>query len=131
MENTIYRVHIDNDSDFMDENVYIDITLPDTPKVNDYLRLTFKQIEELEKKVKANFNIGRSYIPYWLHGAVKKASRTGGIYKEECINDIFFNDAQYVKNVMFNADSNIIHIELGDDPDKTVCDLQNKEYDNK
>ncbi len=111
------RVHIENENTFMDENVFVDITLPAVPRKGDTLYLTEEAQTELENKAKSNLKIAVSYAPLWFYGHSRKhlseiKEWDNDTLKPEHLKDLSFDDANCVSAVAFDANSDIVHVEL-------------------
>lgn len=111
------RVYIKmNTGEFLDNNVNVLITLPDTPRRGDIVLLTKSEIIELEDEAKMSGDRVvegySSYYPEWYrkgHQGIKDTDM------------LIFSEAKYVKHVIFKAWSedeyvsgtNEVHIVLG------------------
>lgn len=101
-------VHIKNDNDFIDSNVFVEIELPTVPRKGEILYLNEKQQEILKNKVKSDLKIALNYAPKWFYGHSWECKKP----KKKNLKDLNFNDAIYVDIVVFTGDSEIIQIEL-------------------
>ena len=105
-----YRIYIDNEGTFMDNLVSIDIQLPECPRKGDVLYLTDELIEELENKVKNDINLAEAYFPQWFfYGSKEKES-----LNLSDLENLSFDDAIIVNNIIFKANDDKIYIELTD-----------------
>lgn len=102
------RIHINNGNDFFDPEVFIDIKLPAVPLKDDFLMLTGEQYSNLNNQITlknaANYC---SYIDYELGTDLFPDK-----IKSKHLGKDFFNRANMVSGIMYNADSDIVHIEL-------------------
>ena len=103
------RIHIEIENDFMDRDVYTDIILPFVPQIGNIVHLSESQIAELEGRAKSSLDIARRYAPRWFHGHSYLCENP----TEENLEDLNFEDAITVQQLLFKGDSNIIEIELG------------------
>ena len=101
-------VHIKNENTYIDDNVCVQIALPAVPRKGEilYLQNDLKQV--LEDKVKSNLEVAREYAPKWFYGHSYNCKKPN----QENLIDLSFDDAINVDSVAFNANSEIIHIEL-------------------
>ena len=101
-------VHIKNENTYIDDNVCVQIELPAVPRKGEilYLQNDLKQV--LEDKVKSNLEVAREYAPKWFYGHSYNCEEP----KQVNLTDLSFDDAINVDSVAFNANSEIIHIEL-------------------
>jgi hypothetical protein len=111
------RVHIENEDTFLDENVFVDITLPAVPRKGDRLYLTEEAQTELENKAKLSIKVATSYAPLWFYGHTsiylsKIKEWKEDTLKPEHLKDLSFDDANTVSGVAFDANSDIVHVEL-------------------
>jgi hypothetical protein len=111
------RVHIEFEEGFMDENVFVDIVLPAVPRKGDTLYLTNEMQTELENRAKSDLKIAENYAPQWFYGHSGKYLSEIKEWKEdtlkpEHLQDLSFDDANTVSAVAFDADSDIVHVEL-------------------
>jgi hypothetical protein len=104
------KVHIKNDNDFLDSNVFVEIQLPAVPRKGEILYLNEEQQEILKKKVKSDLKIAVNYAPKWFYGASSGCENP----KEKNLKDLDFGDAIFVNDVVFSGDSEFIQIELDD-----------------
>lgn len=103
------RVHIANDTKFMDPKVFVDINLPAIPRKGELIYLKNEQIRELEEKACEDIeDILFYYHPKWFYGY----SCDCWTPKNSIIKDFDFGDANTVTDVLYDED--IIHIELDD-----------------
>ena len=100
------RIHIYNGSLFMDEEVFIETTLPCRPHIGDVIYLSEEQHDTLKKMV--NMDNVSFYIPQWAyygsHGCEDK-------YKMN-LDDISFVDAHTVEAIMLTQNDDCIDIEI-------------------
>jgi hypothetical protein len=102
------KVHIKNDNDFLDSNVFVEIELPAVPRKGEILYLNEEQQEILKNKAKLNLEIAQNYAPKWFYGASSGCENP----KEKNLKDLGFGDAIFVDSVVFSGDSEFIQIEL-------------------
>lgn len=102
------RVHIKNENNYNDEDVFVDIKLPGIPRKKDLLYLTKEQMTILENKVKKSLTIAQCYAPKWFYGRSHECT----VPQEKNLDDFSFEDAINVDSIAFYGDSDIIHIEL-------------------
>ena len=102
------KVHVANEYDFMDSRVAIDILLPATPRKGETLYLKDEQLRELEKQACQNLNIASLYYPKWFYGHSYNCDDP----KESNLKDLGFDDAIFISSVAYNADEDIIYIEI-------------------
>jgi hypothetical protein len=101
-------VHIKNDNEFIDSEVFVEIELPAVPRKGEILHLTKEQHEILENKAKSNLKIARNYAPEWFYYGSSGCQNP----KKKNLKDLTFLDAIYVDSVVFTGNSEIIKIEL-------------------
>lgn len=101
-------VHIKNENNYIDDNVCVQIELPAVPRTGEFLYLQNDLKQVLEDKVKSNLEVAREYAPKWFYGNSYNCKEL----KQENLTDLSFDDAINVDSVAFNANSEIIHIEL-------------------
>lgn len=110
------RVHIENDDVFMDENVFVDITLPAVPRKGETLYLTDEAQTELENKAKSSLIVATPYAPLWFYGhsraQLSDKEWKDDTLKPEHLKDLSFDDANCVSGVAFDANSDMVHVEL-------------------
>jgi hypothetical protein len=101
-------IYIANDNNFLDSDVCVEIQLPAVPRKGDILYLTDEQIEVLENKAKSDLKIAKCYFPRWFYGDASYKEP-----KQENLQDLSFEDAMYVRDVVYYGNSEI-KIELDD-----------------
>lgn len=101
-------IHIKNENIYMDDNVCVQIELPAVPRRGEILYLNDDLKQVLEDKAKSNLAVAREYAPKWFYGHSYNCEEP----KQENLIDISFDDAIHVDSVAFNANSEIIHVEL-------------------
>lgn len=104
------RIHIYNDDTAMDMDVYTECLLPAIPQIDSVLHLNDKNTLELESKARSSKDIAEKYLD-WFYG---KSCSSRNI-DEADLNHLSFDDAIYVTDVRFVADSEYVDIELDDD----------------
>lgn len=102
------RVHIENRHNYMDRNVFVEITLPCLPPVGSYLSLNEEHLDKLEEMVKSDLNIAIAYAPKWFYG------KSFGISNPllEDLENLGFDDAGKVSSISFRANDEFVDIEL-------------------
>lgn len=106
------KVHIFTENTFMDDNVCVKTTLPCLPHIGDVLYI---DKYELEQKAKRTLEIAGKYAE-WFYGESSKVTQYGeNSVKRKNLKDLSFSDAIFVRNVLFNADDEFVHIELSDE----------------
>ena len=103
-------VHIKSESNFIDDNVKIQIELPAVPRVGETLYLDECSKGLLEALATYTCKIAKHYFPKWFYGnsyGCKKLKRNN-------LDDLSFDDAVNVVSVTYKENSDIIHIELDD-----------------
>lgn len=101
-------VHIKNDNEFIDSEVFVEIELPAVPRKGEILYLNEEQYEILENKAKSNLKIARNYASEWFYYGSSECQNL----KKKNLKDLNFGDAIYVDSVVFTGNSEIIKIEL-------------------
>lgn len=91
----------------MDENVFIDTKLPSVPRVGETVYLSEEEQNKLEKKAKSSLDIARTY-QNWFYGNSFGCENL----KEKHLEDLMFDSAITVCAVLYNTNSDIVHIEL-------------------
>ena len=104
------KVHINNNNQFLDSDVFVEIELPAVPRKGDNLYLTQEQQEILKNKVKSDLKIAQNYAPKWFYRGSSGCENP----KEKNLKDLDFGDAIFVDSVAFTGGSEIIEIELDD-----------------
>lgn len=104
------KVHIKNDNDFLDSDVFVKIELPAVPRKGEILYLNKIQQEILKKKVKSDLKIAQNYAPKWFYGGSCGCENP----KQKNLKDLNFGDAIFVDGVVFTGYSEFIQIELDD-----------------
>ena len=104
------HLHIHAPEDFIDRQVYVPIELPFVPQKGDYLYVPEELLHELENKARRNPEIAKRYAPKWFY------HKSFGVRfpTEENLPDLSFTDAHTVHAVAYQANSEIIHIEITD-----------------
>lgn len=102
------QVHVANECSFMDSRVFIDIQLPATPRKDEILYLKAEQFIELKRQACQNLNIAKDYSPKWLYGHSCNCDDP----KESNLKDLGFEDAINISSVAYDADEDIIHVEI-------------------
>lgn len=92
----------------MDDDVCVQIELPAVPRIGETLYLNNDLKQVLVDKVKSNLAVAREYAPKWFYGHSYDCEEP----KQEDLINISFDDAIRVDSVSFNANSEIIHVEL-------------------
>lgn len=92
----------------MDDNVCVQIELPAVPRIGEIVYLDNDLMQVLEDKAKSNLAVAREYAPKWFYGHSSGCEEP----KQENLIDISFGDAVRVDSVSFDANSEIIHVEL-------------------
>lgn len=104
------RIHIESE-EFMDVNVFVDCTLPSVPRKGEVLFITDDMSEELRKKAVKSVDIARIYAPKWFYG------KSCGVDSEDVgvdnLINLIFVDAIIATNISYDANSELVHIELG------------------
>lgn len=98
METIKIAVHIANHATFADLDCHVFINVPAIPPIGSQLYLTTEQQEVLEK------NADKSMYSEYLYGEQKEY--------------ISFDDAVYVKSVLFDCNDELYHIELSSSLEK-------------
>ena len=102
------KVHIKNENEFIDSNVFVDIELPAIPGIGEVLYLNEEQREILEKKAISDLSIAENYFPKWFYYGSSNYKEV----EEKILENLLFQDAIFVDSVVFTANSNVIQIEL-------------------
>ena len=89
---------------FLDKDVSINIELPSVPQVDDILYLKRKHFSVLEEKAKSSLEIAERYAPEWFY------CHSSGVkdVKKENLKDLNFEDAMYVKEIVYTADDEFV-----------------------
>lgn len=109
-----FKVHIYNEDNMMDENVYVNIRLPFLPPINSVIHLSDESVKQLEDMAKASLDIANRYAPRFFYGK----STNCYIVKKENLKDLSFSDAIYVKEIRFKENIDVIEFELYDNLDR-------------
>lgn len=107
------KIYIKSEQALYDEDVFIDALLPCIPNIGNLIFLKNEQQYELEKKAKTNLDIANKFTPKWFWGHSSRIEY--GDIKEENLKDLSFGDAMYVHNVVYEPNSEIVKIVIGDD----------------
>ena len=91
-------IHIENDVEIWDENVFVECKLPQVPAIGSILHLTPELETELERKAEFS-ETKENYYPQWIY-------RSNG-------NLVSFSDAIEVKYVKYEPNNYKVRITLG------------------
>lgn len=114
-------VHIQNDCEYMDEKVCLEIRLPSIPRIGETLYLGRKLLDVLQNMAKLDLDIASAYLPQWFHWfpwpddrgpKIIYSELEGEDLKPENLRDLDFYGANHVHTIMYDANSDIVHIEL-------------------
>ena len=106
-----FKVFIENDNLFGDR-VYVNITLPSVPRKGEYITLGDEIKNELEDKAKRKISVAKNYAIKWFYGASRNIASNE--ITEENLSDLSFVDVNYVKNVIYTANSEVITLVMND-----------------
>jgi hypothetical protein len=101
------KVHVKNNVEYMDENVFVEIELPTLPRIGETLFLG-KLTENLRIMATKSICIAYVYCPRWFFG---KSARIDEV-KEENLEDLSFEDLLHITDIRYIANSNDIDIEM-------------------
>jgi hypothetical protein len=104
-----FRIHIENNINYIDQNVFIDIQLPSRPNKGDIIYLKESQLRKLESLATADLNIANCYYNWFFGGKDEY-----GNIQEKDFEELDFGDAVHVKSICYVADQDFVHIVLGD-----------------
>ena len=107
------RIHIYNDYEAMDMDVYTECLLPAIPQIGSILHLNDKNTAELEAKARSKKEIAENYLE-WFYGKSISCENID----EADLKDLSFEDAIFVSDIRFVADNEYVDIELYDDVKK-------------
>lgn len=107
------KIYIKSEHALFEEEVFIDALLPCIPNIGNLIFLGNEQQNELEKKAKTNLDIANKFTPKWFWG--HSSGIEYGDIKEENLKDLSFDEAMYVHNVVYEPNSEIVIIVIGDD----------------
>lgn len=105
------RVHVQNESEFMDDEVYVEIELPTVPRKGDYLNLTEDAILLLQERATQSIVSAEKYFPRWFYGKY----RDNDVISSNDLKDLSFEYVVLVVEVLFNEGEDFIDIELDED----------------
>lgn len=94
----------------MDEEVYVNISLPFLPPVGSILHITDEMQLQLEAMAKSSLDIAQRYAPKWFYGKSRNCDEP----KDENLEDLSFSDALYVTKILFKANCDIVELEIND-----------------
>ena len=100
------KIHIVNDSEIYDENVFVECTLPAVPRKGDTLWLSNGLTGELEQKALKSETLS-NYFPNWFFGHTPKEFED---INDECY--LSFDDAITVEYVRFDSFSDTVVLSL-------------------
>ena len=106
------KIYVENECDYLPEEVYIDIFLPCLPHINDTISIGENLLEELQNKAKSKLEIGRRYSR-WLFGKSRNINNSNNITIDN-LKDLSFGDAQFVTSINFVANESYVQIEIND-----------------
>ena len=101
------RVHINNENEYIDNRVFVDIELPAVPRKGEFLYLG-DNLSKLEEKAKEDLTIAKDYSPKWFYGASSACQEP----KQENLKDLSFADAIQVSSVAYISGEDIVHVEI-------------------
>lgn len=108
------RVYIENEVDFLCDDVSVSIQLPAVPRVGERIFLTHELKKRLEDMAKSSLDIANNYALEWFYGKSGSDPRVKIMEaQEEHLKDLSFGDASVVTHVVYNPNSEIVDIELG------------------
>jgi hypothetical protein len=102
------RIHIDNNWDYMDDEVYVEMDLPYPLHVGNTLFLKEQSLKQLQKMATANCEVARKYFPDWFSGKSWKAESI----EQADMKDLNFKEAWVVKEVSYMEGNPFVDIEL-------------------
>lgn len=105
------RVYIEDEIDFLDDDVSVSFKLPAIPRVGERIFLSNELISQLENMAISSLDKASNYRN-WFYG-YSHYIRNGHDIKENNLKDLSFGDASYVTNVVFIPDDDTVYIELG------------------
>ena len=107
-------IHIENDEEYMDEEVCKDIMLQCLPSIGNAFWISPETEKQFINTIHKNNLYGR--YRKWLYGKSSDLSYDEILScdKELLKEDFFFDDLNIVKSILFKEDGEI-HIELSDD----------------
>lgn len=106
------RIYIENDVDFMCDDVCVEIKLPAVPRVGERIFLTHELQEELENMARTSLDTASNYAPRWFYGGFYEELKEKDV-EERHLEHLSFGDASYVTHVVYNANEGTVQIELG------------------
>lgn len=107
------RVHIENDEDNTDQDVFIDILLPSIPQKGEILYLSQKSLEYLNGLAQKSVEVAQKYCPKYFYGASIQIEDV----EEKNLCDLKFSDCIYVREVFFTENSEIVQISIDSEKD--------------
>lgn len=107
------KIYIKSEQALYEEEVFIDAILPHIPNKGNIVFLENEQQYELESKAKSNLDIANKFAPKWFWGHSSGIERYE--VKEENLKDLSFGEAMWVHNVVYEPNSEIVKIVIGDD----------------
>jgi len=102
------RVHIQSENIFMDKNLFIDVMLPGIPRIGETLFIGWENKNKLAEMAGKKIEIAENYLE-WFYGNSSNIEEV----KKENLEDLSFADANTVTHIAYEANSNIIDIEIG------------------
>lgn len=106
------RVYIEEEVDFLDDDVSVLFKLPAIPRVGERIFLSNELQSQLENMARSSLDKA-SHYRNWFYGRSHNV-RKGDDIQESNLKDLSFGDASYVKQVVFVPDDETVYIELGD-----------------
>lgn len=107
------RIYIKSEYSLFESEVFIDALLPHIPSKGNIIYLDEQQESELELKAKSSLDIANKFAPRWFYG--HSGNVEYGEVIEENLKDLSFTDAMFVHNVIYEPNSEIVKIVMGDD----------------
>lgn len=109
------KIYIKSEYSLFEEEVFIDALLPNIPNIGNLIFLENEQQYELELKAKSSLEIANKFAPRWFYTTRSLNIKQGGDVKEENLKDLSFGEAMYVHNVVYEPNSEVVKIVIGDD----------------
>ena len=105
------RVYIEDESEFLDDNVIVSFKLPSIPRIGERIFLSDELEAQLENMARSSLEIASNYRS-WFYCDSNKLKEDDDI-EEINLKDIKFGDASLVKQVVFRPNDDTVYIELG------------------
>lgn len=103
------HVHVESESVYMDEDVFVFIELPSIPRKGEFIWLSSELIDKLEMQATKNLDIASRYLQYF---GGKSYNISYENLNEKNLKDLSFEDNIKIGCVWYKANTDTVHIEI-------------------